>query len=331
MRTLYPPLAPHTTLRLAVGEGHELHVERCGTPGGIPVVFLHGGPGSGCKPDHRQFFDPRRYDIVLFDQRGAGRSTPQGGVRANDTWRLVADMETIRARFGLERWVLFGGSWGSTLALSYAQTHPQRVLAMVLRGSFLARRQDLAWFAGEGAHRLLPVQWQRFLDTSGLAPGPDLTREVHAAVLGEDETRAATVALAWESWSTAVVMYSLDGGGESATPVTAPTTVPTPDPATARSALVKARLEMHYARHGYFLRENQLLEDVARLPKVLTVIVHGARDITCPAEAAWALHRALPNSRLEILRTAGHLSSETPMIDALVRAADEVAAALEAR
>ncbi|MGE3848344.1 MAG: prolyl aminopeptidase, partial [Gammaproteobacteria bacterium] len=208
--------------------------------------------------------------------------------------------------------------------------HPERVLAMVLRGSFLARRQDLAWFAGEGAHRLLPAQWQRFLDASGLVPGPDLTRQVHAAVLGEDESRAATVALAWESWSTAVVMYSLDGGDPAASS-TVPAALPAPDPALARGALVKARLEMHYARHGYFLRENQLLEDAGRLPKVPTVIVHGARDITCPAEAAWSLHRALPGSRLEILRTAGHLSSEAPMVDALVRAADEVAAALAAR
>lgn len=315
MRQLYPPLAAHTTLQLEVGDGHRLHVERCGTVGAIPVVFLHGGPGSGCKADHRQFFAAQSYDIVLFDQRGSGRSTPYGGVEHNDTQALVADMERIREHFGIERWAVFGGSWGATLALAYAETHPERVLGMVLRGSFLARGSDLRWFAGDGANRLLPMQWQRFIDNVGVPVDEDLITMLHRAVFSEDKATVERAARAWDAWSTAVVMFSLESGSDAGASELA-------------SAVAKCRIEMHYAAHHYFLDHNQLLRDAHRLPRVPTTIIHGARDLTCTAEAGWSLHRAIVGSRLEILRTAGHLSSETPMVDALVRAADEMAVAL---
>ena len=315
MRLLYPPLAANLTLQLDVGDGHCLYVERCGNPGAIPVVFLHGGPGSGCKPDHRQFFAPHAYDIIIFDQRGAGRSTPYGGVEHNDTAALIADMESIREHFAIHQWLVFGGSWGATLALAYAETHPERVLGLILRGSFLARQRDLAWFAGEGANRLLPVQWQRFVDNGGVAADEHLIERLHSAIFSADETVVERTARAWDAWSTAVVMFSLETGGDGGA-------------SDKVSAIAKCRIEMHYAAHQYFLEEDQLLRDAHRLPQVPTTIIHGARDLTCTADAGWALHRAIPHSRFEVLRTAGHLSSEAPMVDALVRATDEMAAVL---
>jgi proline iminopeptidase len=315
LRQLYPPLAAHTSVQLDVGDGHRLYVERCGTVGALPVVFLHGGPGSGCKADHRQFFAPQSYDVVLFDQRGSGRSVPYGGVEHNDTAALVADMERIREYFGIAQWVVFGGSWGATLALAYAEAHPERVLGMVLRGSFLARRRDMGWFAGDGANRLLPMQWQRFVENVGVTIDEDLISHLHHAVFSADKAIIERVARAWDAWSTAVVMFSLESGGDAGASELA-------------SAIAKCRIEMHYAAHHYFLDDNQLLRDAHRLPRVPTTIIHGARDLTCTAEAGWSLHRAISGSRLEILRTAGHLSSEAPMVDALVRAADEMAVAL---
>ena len=313
MRELYPALEAATAEHLDVGDGHSLYVERCGVRGGIPAIFLHGGPGSGCKADHRQFFDPARYDVILFDQRGAGRSRPYGEVVHNDTASLIRDMETIRAHFAVDAWVVFGGSWGAALALAYAQTCPRRVLGMVLRGTFLARQRDVDWFFKDGACRLLPAQWQRFVDAVQAPADTDLIDHLHQQVFSADVAEVERIARAWEAWSGAVVMFSIDqaGGDGAAGDLTA--------------AIAKTRIEMHYARHAYFLEENQLLRNVARLPRVPVSIVHGARDLTCAAEAAWSLHRAIDGSRLEILRTAGHLSSERAMVDALVRAADEMA------
>jgi proline iminopeptidase len=322
VRQPYPPLTASVATHLDVGDGHRVYVERCGNPGGIPVVFLHGGPGSGCKPEHRQFFDPARYDILLFDQRGAGRSLPAGEVAGNDTWRLVADMEAIRQHFGLERWSLFGGSWGATLALAYAQTWPERVLGLVLRGTFLARRRDVDWFFRDGACRLLPVQWQRFVDEVGAPADTDLVEYLHAALFGPDAARAGRIARAWEAWSNAVVAFSLDHAAGPAGPT---------GPGSAPGDVLRTRIELHYARHGYFLAEDQLLRDAGRLPRVPAVIIHGARDLTCTPDASFALHRAYAGSRLEVLRTAGHLSSEAPMQDALVRAADEMADVIAGR
>ncbi len=315
MRDLYPAIEPTRSETLDVGGGHGVYLEQCGRADGIPVVFLHGGPGSGCKPDHRQFFDPARWRVVLFDQRGSGRSRPWGGVEHNTTPLLVADMEAIREHLGIERWVLFGGSWGATLALAYAETHPQRVLGLILRGSFLARQRDVAWFFGNGANRLLPQQWQQFVDTLELEAGADLPTRLYERIFSGDEAVVRRTAAAWEAWSGAVVMFSLDQAGEAAAgPIDA--------------AIAKARIEMHFAHHAYFMAENQLLDNISTVPRVPTTLVHGARDLTCPAESAWLLHQAIPGSRLVVLRTAGHLSGERPMIDALVNASDDMAQTL---
>ncbi|MBI4697053.1 MAG: prolyl aminopeptidase [Gammaproteobacteria bacterium] len=313
MRTPYPLIAPEFSGLLPVGDGHAIHVETAGNPAGIPVVFLHGGPGSGCKPSHRQFFDPGRYFSMLVDQRGAGLSRPYGGVEGNTTQALVADLEHVRRHFGIERWMLFGGSWGSTLALAYANAHRERVLALVLRGIFLARASDLEWFFVSGANRLLPAAWARFV----AAVGPErlCIDALHAAVFGADESLAVRVARAWGEWSGEVVSYAID--------------VPEPEPGPpVEETLAKTRIEMHYAKHAYFLRENELLERAPALAGIPVHLVHGQRDLTCTPDAAFALHRALPGSTLEILRTAGHLSGEPAMTDALLRAADAMAARL---
>ena len=320
MHQLYPHCEPAVAEHLDVAGGHEIYIEQCGAPSGIPVVFLHGGPGSGCKPDHRRFFDPARYNIVLIDQRGAGRSRPFGGVDNNDTGALLDDMERVRERFNIDAWVLFGGSWGATLALAYAEKFPARVLGIVLRGTFLARQCDVDWFFKDGASRFLPRQWRTFLD--GIAPPDDhaMIDVLHGGAFSQDRAIVERTARAWDAWSGAVVMFSIDqvGGNGNGN-------------GNLEKAIAKTRIEMHYVKHGYFIEENQLLDQAHRLPRVPTTIVHGARDLTCTADAAWALHQAMPGSTLEILRSAGHLSSEKPMTDALVRAADAMLGTLAGR
>jgi proline iminopeptidase len=315
MRSLYPATSPRRAEWLEVGDGHSIYVEEAGNPSGIPVVFLHGGPGSSCKPGHRQFFDPARYRNVLFDQRGCGRSTPFGDTHCNSTQKLIEDLEMLRRWIGVEAWVLFGGSWGAALGLAYAEAHPERVLGMVLRGTFLARQRDLDWFMHDGAARLLPSAWAEFVEaTQSVGQSIPL---LHAALFGSDASMAEAVARAWAKWSGEVVMYAFDN--------------PPGDPPEPLAQLLgKTRIELHYALNRYFLSDNQLLANAARLPRVPTYIIHGQRDITCAPEAGWAIHRAIPGSTFEILRTAGHLSGEMPIQDALLRAADAIADQLDA-
>ncbi len=310
MNTPYPPSETRSSGWLSTAEGHDVYYEEGGAPDGLPVVFLHGGPGAGCKPSHRQFFDPDRYRSFLVDQRGAGRSRPFGGIEHNTTQHLIGDLERLRDVAGVERWVLFGGSWGAALALAYAERHPERVAGMVLRGSFLARERDLEWFLGDGVRRILPEAWAEFTAAIDMET-PDVAQLYHI-VTGSDAAAAERMARAWMQWSTAVVMFALD------------TLEAAPD-APAGAILGKARIEVHYARHRYFLAPDELLRDAGRLPRVPTTIIHGARDLTCPAESAWALHQAMPGSRLVVLRTAGHLSGEPAMSAALVEAADDMA------
>lgn len=314
-RNLYPPIQPRVTSFLDAGHSHQVYYETCGAEDGVPVVFLHGGPGSGCKPDHRQFFDPKRYYIVLFDQRGSGRSKPFGSTDNNTTPHLLDDMEALRNELGIERWLLFGGSWGAALALAYAERHPNRVLGMVLRGTFLAREADVSWFFSEGANKLLPRQWHEFQRRIGADSNTDILATLHERIFSSDRAIVEQTAQAWEAWSGAVVMFSINQAGDgTAGPL--------------ETAIAKARIEMHYAFHRYFIEENELLSRIGDVPDVPVRIIHGARDITCPAASAWTLHQAIPRSELEVLRTAGHLSGETPMIDALVKAADDMHAKL---
>jgi proline iminopeptidase len=317
---LYPKIEPYAEELVPVGDGHQIYVERCGNKKGIPVVFLHGGPGGGCKSDHRQFFNPKKYHIFLLDQRGSGRSIPYGSVVANTTNHLIKDLELIRKLYSVNKFVLFAGSWGVTLALAYAEAFPTSVSGMIFRGSFLARRKDVDWFFGNGANRFLPAQWDRFISSLNMEDISNISDFLYDAIMSGDQERMESAARAWEIWSGSVVMFSIDGigSGESHN-------------INMKSAIVKAKIEFHYAKHGYFMKENQLIEDIDKLPKVSCKIVHGSRDLTCLPESAWLLHKLIPNSSINFLRSAGHLSSEKDMIYGLIEASDEMAAELSSR
>lgn len=318
MSSLYPAYAADRAEHLDVGDGHAVYFEQAGADNGLPVVFLHGGPGSGCKPSHRQFFNPKKFRSVLIDQRGSGKSTPFGGVESNTTQLLANDLEKIRKTLSIDKWILFGGSWGAALALYYAEHYPQHVSGIVLRGTFLARRYDVDWFFEKGASRLLPREWDAFVH--GLEPFQRAAESVqdciHRCTFAEDNATADAVAALWGRWSEAVVMYSFDK-------------VPSQgEPEATSVTRAKTRIEMHYAKNNYFIPDNYLLENASSLPDVPIKIIHGLRDITCTPDAGWALHKTLPESQFELLRNAGHLSGETAMTEALVKAADDLATLL---
>lgn len=312
MQGFYPDIQPYVRHTLAVGGGHQLYVEESGNPAGIPVVFLHGGPGAGCEPFQRRFFDPARYRIVLFDQRGCGQSTPHAELECNTTQELVADIERIRGHLGIERWLVFGGSWGSTLALAYAETHPERVLGLVLRGIFLCRPRDIHWFYQEGASFLFPDYWQDYLAPIPPEERDRLVAAYYARLTGNDEVTRMAAAKAWSLWEgrTATLLPRQSVIDHFGNPFT---------------ALSLARIECHYFMHDSFLRPDQILGDAHRLRNVPGVIVHGRYDVVCPVEQAFALHRAWPEARLEVVPDAGHSATEPGTVAALVRATDEFA------
>ncbi|MGV9679495.1 prolyl aminopeptidase [Nocardia sp. NPDC003482] len=315
MRTLYPPLEPRRQDWLDVGDGQRIYWEESGNPDGKPVVFLHGGPGGGTASFHRRFFDPRAYRIVLFDQRGCGRSTPHvadgASLEHNTTWHLVADIEALRAHLGIDRWQVFGGSWGSTLALAYAQTHPERVTELVLRGVFLLRRKEIDWYYNGAAGYVYPDEWEKFLaPVPESERGTDLVAAYHRLLHDPDPSVATAAAIAWSTWegATSSLLPQSDRVAESAEP---------------RFALAFARIENHYFVHGGFLEEGQLLRDIPRIAHLPAVIVQGRHDIVCPAISAWDLHRAWPNSELHLVPDAGHAASEPGTTHHLIEATDK--------
>ncbi|MCW8919660.1 MAG: prolyl aminopeptidase [Gammaproteobacteria bacterium] len=312
MHILYPDLHPYVQHTLAVDEPHLLHLEECGNPLGIPVLFVHGGPGAGCEPYHRRFFDPQRYRIILFDQRGCGRSTPHAALENNTTQALVADMETIREHLGIDKWLLFGGSWGSTLSLVYAQSHPERVLGLVVRGIFLCRPQEIAWFYQQGASRLFPDYWQEYLAPIPEAERGELLHAYHRRLTGEDEMARMAAAKAWSLWEgrTATLKPSESVINHFGNPFT---------------ALSLARIECHYFVNDSFLESNQILRDAGRLKGIPGVIVHGRYDVICPLENAWQLAQLWPEAQLKVIADAGHAASEPGIINALVQATDDFA------
>jgi len=309
--TLYPDIRPYVQHSLAVEPPHVLHVEECGNPDGIPVLFIHGGPGAGCEPYHRRFFDPGLYRIILFDQRGCGRSTPHAALDGNTTQALVADMEAIREHLGLERWMLFGGSWGSTLGLAYAETHPERILGLILRGIFLCRPHEIRWFYQEGASRLFPDYWEAYLEPIPEAERSDLVRAYYQRLTSDDEVARMAAAKAWSLWEgrTASLLPREEVVNHFADPFT---------------ALSLARIECHYFMHDSFLEPDQLLRDAHRLAGIPGIIVHGRYDAICPLENAWQLARAWPDAELQIIPDAGHAASEPGIVDALVRATNSL-------
>lgn len=309
-RGLYPPIEPYRSGMLDVGDGHRVYWELCGNPEGLPAVFLHGGPGGGCSPAHRRLFDPERYNVLLFDQRGCGRSTPHAWLDANTTWDLVADVERLREIAGAENWLVFGGSWGSTLALAYAETHPERVSALVLRGIFTLRRFELDWYYQSGASLLFPDKWERFVAPIPEAERGDMIAAYRKVLTGSDRAAQLAAARAWSVWE-----------GETITLL--------PDPAISAQhagddyALAFARIENHYFSHAGWLDEGQLIRDAGRLSGIPGVIVQGRYDVATPAVTAFDLHRAWPEAKLHIVDDAGHAFSEPGILDRLVRATDD--------
>ena len=313
LRELYPEIEPYATGTLQVDARHTLYYEQCGNPDGKPVVLLHGGPGGGCNAKMRRFHDPAKYRIVLFDQRGAGRSRPHADLVDNTTWDLVADIEKLRALLGIERWQVFGGSWGSTLALAYAQTHPQRVTELVLRGIFMLRRWELEWFYQQGTSRLFPDAWEHYLAPIPEAERGDLIAAYHRRLTSEDEATRLEAARAWSVWEGGTSYLHIDQNYASSHG----------DP---NFALAFARIENHYfVNQGFFEVEDQLLRDAHRIAEIPGVIVHGRYDVVCPIQSAWELHKAWPKAELIISPASGHSAFEAENADALVRATDRFA------
>ena len=310
LRTLYPAIEPFASGFLQVSPVHRLYYEQCGNPDGKPVVFLHGGPGAGCGPNSRRFFDPAHYHIILFDQRGCGRSTPHAELLDNTTWELVADMERLRQHLGIDRWQVFGGSWGSTLALSYAQTHPQRVSELVLRGIFMLRRWELEWFYQKGCDAIFPDAWETYLAQIPEVERGDLISAYYRRLTSPDPAIRLSAAKAWSVWE-ASTSYLLQDAEQIK------------GNAVDEFALAFARIECHYFVHGgFFEADDQLLRNASRLKDIPAVIVQGRYDVVCPTRSAWDLHRAWPEADLRIVADAGHSAFEPGITDELVRATD---------
>jgi proline iminopeptidase len=309
-RTLYPPLEPYTKGRLPVSPLHDLYYEESGNPHGHPIVFLHGGPGGGTEAKQRRFFDPAHYRIILYDQRGCGQSTPHAVLEDNTTWHLVDDLEVLRQHLGIERWHLFGGSWGSTLALAYAEKHPARVSALVLRGIFLLRQMEIDWFYQRGAGALFPDAWESYLAPIPEAERGNLLQAYHRRLTSEDGAVRQEAAKAWSVWEgrTSMLFPNADLIARTSGEV---------------FALAFARIECHYfINRGFLTSDTQLLDEVGAIRNIPAVIVQGRYDVVCPMESAWALHRAWPEADLRIVADAGHSANEPGTTHELVEATD---------
>jgi proline iminopeptidase len=310
MRDLYPPIEAYDEGRLPVSPVHTLYYEQSGNPEGQPVVFLHGGPGGGTVPDYRRFFDPAAYRIVLFDQRGSGKSTPHANLEENTTWHLVEDIERLRAHLGIESWHVFGGSWGSTLALAYAETHPARVRSLVLRGIFLCRPKEIRWFYQEGASAIFPDVWEQYRAVIPEAERGDMVKAYYRRLTGADESERMAAARAWSVWegSTSKLFFDpdlIEKMGED------------------EFAVAFARIECHYfVNNAFFKTDNWLIEQVGAIRHIPAVIVQGRYDVVCPLMSAWELHRAWPEADFHIIPDAGHSALEPGIRAALVKATD---------
>ncbi len=308
MLTYFPGIHPYEQHSLRVDSTHELYIEECGNPNGIPVLFVHGGPGGGCSEKDRCFFDPNHYRIILFDQRGSGRSTPHCELKDNNTQALVEDMEKIRNLLKIKKWVLFGGSWGSTLSLVYAQTHPSNVLGMILRGIFLGRTVDHSWlFEGTGANNIFPDHWEKFINIIPEDQRNNLIKAYFNKLTGKDEVGRMSAAKTWSGW-------------EAACSTLNPNPHVTEDMTSPHKALALAKLECYYFMNQCFLEDDQILNNANKLRDIPGIIVHGRYDIVCSLDNAWQLHAAWPASELHIVRDAGHASCEPGIVDALIRA-----------
>jgi proline iminopeptidase len=312
LRTLYPEIEPFDSGMLDVGDGHQIYWERSGTKGAKPAVFLHGGPGGGISPKHRRLFDPKLYDVILFDQRGCGRSKPHAELEANTTWHLVADIERLREMAGFDKWLVFGGSWGSTLALAYAETHPGHVSELVLRGIFMLRRSEVDWYYQHGASLIFPEKWERFIAQIPEQERDNFVAAYRTRLTSDDKATRVAAAKAWSIWE-----------GETITLL--------PEPETSNKfgddefALAFARIENHYFVHGGWMEEGQLIRDAGKLKGIPGVIVQGRYDMACPPASAWELHKAWPEAEYHLIEGVGHAYSEPGTLDRLIRATDTYA------
>ena len=317
-RTFYPELQPHNRGRLRVSAMHEVYFEECGNPAGKPAIVLHGGPGGGISSFLRQLHDPEAYRIILFDQRGCGQSTPYAELQDNTTWALVDDMEALRRHLGVERWQVVGGSWGSTLALAYAETHPDRVTELIVRGIFTLRKSEIRWFYQEGADALFPDAWESFLAPIPEAERHDLVAAYHRRLTGPDPAEQMACARAWSQWEGSTLSLLPDEKRVS-------------DFGSDRFALAFARIECHYFMNsGFFREDGELLANAARLKDIPGVIIQGRYDVVTPPRSAWDLHRAWPEAEFIMVADAGHTATEPGIADALVRATDRFRHALNA-
>jgi proline iminopeptidase len=312
LRSFYPEIEPFASGMLDVGDGHSIYWERVGTEGAKPAVYLHGGPGGGMSANQRRVFDPKKYDALLFDQRGCGKSTPYASLDHNTTWDLVADIEKLRGLVGVERWQVFGGSWGSTLALAYAQTHPERVTELVLRGIFAVRRWELEWYYQHGASLVFPDKFERFVASIPEAERGDMIAAYRKRLISSDRATQLSAAKAWSRWE-----------GETLTLL--------PDPSVSTGfyeddfALAFARIENHYFTHACWMEDGQLLRDAGKLKSIPGVIVQGRYDMACPPQTAWDLHRAWPEAEFHLVEGAGHALSQPGLLHHLIEATDRFA------
>ena len=312
MRTLYPAIEPYRTGYLDTGDGHQVYWEICGNPNGKPAVFLHGGPGAGCSPAHRRLFDPQKYRIMLFDQRGCGRSKPHASLENNTTWDLVKDIESLRAVMGVEKWLVFGGSWGSTLALAYAETHPAHVSELVVRGIFTLKKREIDWYYQEGASNLFPDLWESFVAPIPEAERGDLVGAYRKRLIGSDPKAQLEAARAWSVWEGSTIKLLPNKQNSS-------------NYGQDQFALAFARIENHYFTHGGWMNDGQLIRDAGKLKNIPGIIIQGRYDVCTPAVTAWELHRAWPEAQFVIVDDAGHAFDEPGIMNQLIEATDKFA------
>ncbi len=309
---LYPEIEPYNQEFLKVSDIHTIYFEECGNPNGKPAVFIHGGPGGGIQPSYRQYFNPDKYRVILVDQRGCGKSTPFAELRENTTQNLIEDFEKIRKKLNIDKWMLFGGSWGSTLGLAYAQAYPEVVTELVLRGIFLGREKELSWLYQQGASMVFPDMWEKYIEPIPVEQRKDFISAYYSILTGDDEKLKQQAAVAWSVWEAStsklfVDKKSIDRYGED------------------KFSLAFARIECHYFKNKLFIEEAQLLKEADKIKDIPGVIVQGRYDMVCPAVSAWDLHKVWPKAELDIIADAGHSISEPGILEALVRATDKFA------
>jgi len=311
-KELYPEINEFNSFTLKTNSNHSVYVEEVGNSSGTPIIFLHGGPGSGCNENHRRYFNPKKYRIILFDQRGCNRSKPNGCHDNNTTNDILSDIEAIRQQLNIEKLILFGGSWGATLALLYAENYPNRVSGIILRGTFLAREKDMSWFIKNGANKIYPDYWQEFLSIFSDEEKNNLLDSMYSHIFSDNRTVLVKAAKAWSLWAGRVVTHCLEGEYSL------------DEDEDVEKLINDVKIEIHYAKNNYFINEDQIIKNIKKIKDIPIIIIHGENDITCIPESSRLLHKVLPDSKLILVPNAGHLAGEPAITDALINATDNM-------